>query len=737
MKIMHSSRSALAYRLWQVRPPQPSLTVICKQTFALTPGTCVLADEPQPCGGEAHVDDDDTRSLRVDGDLAIFKPHGEWLLAGTCHPPRATRVAAVVVQVGASHKRLAVFGDRHFTRMGLAVSEPEPFTELPLCWERSFGGPGHARNRHGRGLIAVDGRTPLPNLEDPTALITGPGARPEPAGMGPVSTQSPARRALAGTYDARWQRTRWPYFPEDFRFQFFNAAPPDQQIAGYWRGDEDIALHHLRPGVALLRTTLPGLRPRAFLHMQGQPASALREVGLQLDTITIDADAGLVLCLWRGLVEVAREDLADVAALFIADDKLAAPRPLSEFVTAYREAGAADVAEEAAFTLVTPPPSEETVPTIDAKQLRAVYLAAGIAVPPDIEARLRAAEGLPAASMSEGTDPAPPSDLSPETAASTRPPRDPGIAAALRAEVLAALAAATPLTDRDFTGADLSGLDLTGADLSRTILTGATLADAVLERASFSDAILVYAELPRAHLAGTSLARADLGDADLRSADLTGADLSDASLERADLSDADLSDADLTRCELPHARLVGAKLLRVRADRADFSGCDLTGASFQGASLVDASLEATTAPGLDLRRCQLTKLRASEGARLAGADLRGAHAPGARFGGADLAGANLSLVPLDGADFSGASLRTTNLAGASLTAARFCGADLSGASLVRAQAMTANFEAADLRGADLRGACCHGAELWKARTDGARLEHTDLSRTKLAEVARP
>ena len=739
MKLLQSSRSAVAYRLWQVRPPKPALTVVCKQTFALAPGTCNFADEPAPCGGEVHDDDDDTRSLRHADDLAIFKPHGEWLLAGTCHPPRATGLSTVTVQVGAARKTLAVFGDRHFTRMGLAISEPASFTAMPLSWERSFGGPGHASNPHGRGLVAHDGpdgrRIPLPNLEDPGAPITGPASRPSPAGMGPLTTDAQARRAHAGTYDQRWRRSRWPYFPEDFRYEFFNAAPIDQQIAGYWRGDEELALHHLLPQQPLLRTRLPGVRPRAFLHPHAQPASALREVPLVLDTITIDTDAGLVLCLWRGLVELAREDLADLAALFVIDDPLAAPRPLAAVVAAYAELDEHEAAEAAAFTPVAPPPPTAPIATaasaLAVKQLRAVYLAAGVAVPPEIEARLRAAEGLPEA-------PGPGPNLSQGTSTKTRPPRDPARAAALRAEVVAALAAGASLSARDLSGADLSGLDLAGRDLSRAILTGASLADANLERALLTDAILVDAELPRARLAAAKLARAALAGADLSAANLEAADLSDADLEAANLEAANLDDADLSRCELPRARLVGATLRRVRADGADLSACDLTRATLQGASLVDASLEGATAPGLDLRHTQLAQLRASEGADLTGADLRGAAAPGARFGGSKLDAANLSLVLLDGADFSGASLRATNLAGASLRGARLGAADLAGASLVRAQAMAANFEAADLRDADLRGACCHGAELWKARTDGARLEHTDLRRTKLAEgAARP
>ena len=72
-------------------------------------------------------------------------------------------------------------------------------------------------------------------------------------------------------------------------WRYGQAAREAQRIAGYWRGDEEIELHHLHPEHRVVRCRLPGLRPRVFLHERERPHGPLRELGLVLDTIAIDA----------------------------------------------------------------------------------------------------------------------------------------------------------------------------------------------------------------------------------------------------------------------------------------------------------------------------------------------------------------------------------------------------------------------------------------------------------------
>src|SRR5262249_23637490 len=162
-----------------------SLTVAVKATFTLSAGECALASEALPCMGDVFLDDDPDRCLRTTTDLAPLKPRGECYLVGTCHPPggRAT-VSRVGFRVGKISRSLAVLGDRFWPASGIAAepSAPLPFTSMPLSYEKSFGGPGFAANPAGKGIAPVveDGvsRVPLPNLEDPRALVRARGDRP-------------------------------------------------------------------------------------------------------------------------------------------------------------------------------------------------------------------------------------------------------------------------------------------------------------------------------------------------------------------------------------------------------------------------------------------------------------------------------------------------------------------------------------------------------------------------------
>lgn len=133
------------------------------------------------------------------------KPVADLTIYGSVLAPNARpteRMTARVVH-GRIEKRLAVIGDRVAMRSGtgaVTFSEPAPFTEMPLDWQRSYGGvddevpitnehmlalaagvpldhPGvYPRNPAGRGYYVVDCAReepmPLPNFEDPEDLLS-------------------------------------------------------------------------------------------------------------------------------------------------------------------------------------------------------------------------------------------------------------------------------------------------------------------------------------------------------------------------------------------------------------------------------------------------------------------------------------------------------------------------------------------------------------------------------------
>lgn len=272
--------------------------VFLKGTFDLVPdGVCTLAAEQSLIAGPLHWDDDPNQSLRLDSDFAILKPRAECHFVGHAYAPGAEPAGSLLAgfRVGSITRNLAVFGDRTFDGYG-AVSAPAPFLQMPIRWERAFGGPGLAANPVGRGLTPVDTdqgrRVQLPNLEDASELISSAGDRPRPACFAPIPPAWAERTRKAGTYDARWLKTRWPWLPEDFDFSYYLSAPPAQHLDGFWRGDEAIGLQHLMASQSIVRTRLPGLRGRCFAEVRRGGGVEFVEVPLRLDTITLDGDAG-------------------------------------------------------------------------------------------------------------------------------------------------------------------------------------------------------------------------------------------------------------------------------------------------------------------------------------------------------------------------------------------------------------------------------------------------------------
>ncbi|MCC7537004.1 MAG: DUF2169 domain-containing protein [Deltaproteobacteria bacterium] len=764
VRLVRDTPFEVGWIVWSVRPPRPSLTLVVKGTFDLRDGRdCELASEQRPCTGDLFYDDDTEQSVRYESDFAILKQRAECFLVGTCHPPGGSATtSAVAFGVGNVKKALAVYGDRVWatTFMGRTQSPPAPFTSMPLRWERCYGGPDLPANPLGAGRTDIethDGtERRLPNLEDPTRPIVTYDDAPEPIGFFPIPRAWARRGGRTGTYDARWRETRWPFFPEDFDWRYFNGAPLDQQIDGFWRGDETIALTHLRPGQRNVQSKLPGIRARAFLDAARDPSTRdLTEVALNLDTITVDADAAQVVCLWRGLVEVQTESLSEIERLFVVHERFGARSTVADHGLRLQAILDAEKAEDAAMRAEPPPPAAAaasdgapgTEPTVEPPaepeevgELRAKLKELGIDM--DAELAKEAPGAIAAMTTAEMREDlrrrfvaaeleVPPEldDLRDDAPDSGAPADAEGHD--LRLEVQAAVARGESLEGRDLTGADLHALDLGGVNLARAILVNANLRGATLDRANLDGAVLHGADLKRASLKEVSAKKADFTEIVAGSVELDGATLDDAVLSRAQLTRVKIRRASCVGALFDGAIMNGADLGGTRLDRADLSRAELDDADLGRASLVDATLHGAHAERVKMDHADLRKLRASEKTYLREGSFLHCKAAGSHWAEADLGRADLSFSDLERADFTGAQLAGAKLNGCNLSQASFQAATLVGAAIVKSNAFEASFQGADLTGADLRGSSLFGAQLWRARTDRVQLELTDVGRTHL------
>ncbi|MBI5017313.1 MAG: DUF2169 domain-containing protein [Deltaproteobacteria bacterium] len=720
MVIVNETPLAVAPFVTMGGPGRCRLTLILKGTYALSPGTvAVPAPEPLlPTGDEPYPDDEDgTGSLRYASDFVPRKPKADLLLVGTCHAPGGTSATScrVTFGVGGRKKTLRVTGDRTWRSVGgvaFGVTEPEPFTSMPLRYERAFGGKGFASNPLGRGFDETsddgDGRRALPNLEDPGRIVVSASDRPDPAGFGPLPLTWPQRLSKAGTYDDAWLKQRWPGFPVDFDEGFFNAAPADLQAESL-AGDEELFFEHLHPAHAEYRCRLPGVRPRCFVRRRppgAAPEPDLFEVPLSLDTLWVDVDAELLVLVWRGAQEVRSPRLEEVDQVYVAVEERDAPPASLEVHRAEldRLLSESEIAEEEA-----PAFDAEAAVAKAQLELRQALEAAGVSLdepgeppPPTAEDReLFAALGLPLPT----------------------PPRT-------REEVAALASSGHNFAAEDLRGLDLSGLLLAGRDFTAAQLAGARLVGTCLTGATLEGAALGEADLGGADLRGARLADADLARTRLEGADLTGACLDRALVEEANLRGAVLDGASALEADFTGADLTGASALRATLKGADLSGARLDRANFQGANLEGASLEGAQGEGVDLTLANIAELRAA-GARLPNARAGQASGSSSIWTDAVLSNGHLPFAQLDGADFSGCRLDTATLDAASLRGARFSGGTVRGAQLRRANLFEASFEEADLTDADLAGSNLFGAEFLGAVLDGTRFHGANLKRTKL------
>ncbi|HSN97638.1 MAG TPA: DUF2169 domain-containing protein, partial [Candidatus Nanopelagicales bacterium] len=269
-------------------------------------------------------------------DACMSKQRGEVLVAGKAFAARGepTTATSVRVQIGAVDKQLYVIGDRTWKATG--ASDPVPFLEMPITWERAFGGEGFARNPLGRGYkaVEVDGKSwhPLPNVEDARRLVKSPSDRPEPVGLGPIDQTWPQRMDKVGTYDREWLATRFPGFAKDFDWEFFNVAPEDQRIQGYFAPDEALRIEGMHPARRTIESRLPGARARFFVvKVKEGGEEEMVEAAARIDTVYLFPNVERGLTIHRGMIPIGEDDGADVKHIIAAFEDPAAPRSVEHY----------------------------------------------------------------------------------------------------------------------------------------------------------------------------------------------------------------------------------------------------------------------------------------------------------------------------------------------------------------------------------------------------------------------
>jgi uncharacterized protein YjbI with pentapeptide repeats len=721
------------------------------------------------------------------------KPTAEVLASAAAFSARAVEHLQVRLNFGDIDKRLDVTGGRIWESGFLGMLKPgpaQPFTALPLGWDRTFGGPGFAENPLGAGHKPQAGDA-LPSLTYPGDSLSDVLGRMRPAGFGAIAIDWEPRRRRRGKPLRGKPPEDQPLgaLPPDYQPELFMIAPEDQWLPAYLQGDERFTVENMHPLQPVQQGQLPDMRLRCFVRYVDGTFS---EVKLAIDTVWLVPEVEQGIVLTHGLTPIAAPEFRDIDAILCAFERGSeAKRPVIHYLDALERRLDPDTGAEAQLQQAdlrppgwVPPDATRGIPPMRTRKLHKRP------VPKAAAAKLAAQASLLAAIRPAPA--APPLPPDPEAAAitsevkaisSARPKRPADITrqqkhakklgALVRAQVArkqaaaeakarealsrmgldyatvaargAKKAASDPAAmmkhfDAEITRMARSATDPTvRAALSNIGLAGhipkMTAATKQLDAARKKQMALL-GHLMKAPSEGEDLTGADFSGQDLSGRDFSHANLTGATFAGAKLIGANLGGAKLDGTNLTATDLTEATLSSAKGEGADFSGAILTRANFLKSHLlapvfVGALFEETVVHASDWQQADLT------GAQITKLLFSTCTLPGLRLDGAKgtklilLGGAAVGLTAIE-AELPGlttanaADLSGADFTGAILIGSNFHTAKLAGAAFVEADLADANMAEAQLQGANLTRMRARGAAFMGADLTGACLDGADL-----------
>jgi hypothetical protein len=264
----------------------------------------------------AHVDkfwgDPGLSSIRYEADLAWRKPGVDLIVNGHAYSQKPAHQVTVEFVTRHFHKRLHVSGDRVWESGSATPSQP--FTSIPLIYERAFGGfdmrdgskqQSESANPVGTGFCAgnpPDDGMPLPNVEDPAQLIQQWQDRPTPVGFGFVGRGWQPRVSYAGTYDEAWRNQKFPLLPDNFDERHFLGAPEDQVLPDL-TDPEPVVIRNMKADGSEMNFVIPPIK----MPVHARWGHETRAFAADLDTVVIEPGLAQVILTWRTLLDMRRK----------------------------------------------------------------------------------------------------------------------------------------------------------------------------------------------------------------------------------------------------------------------------------------------------------------------------------------------------------------------------------------------------------------------------------------------
>ena len=320
MQLVNETQFAAGWTMGFARDGRELVVVAIKGTFAIPdePTTASLAARQIPLTESDEFSGEPGFSAPVrESDYGHHKPMCDVLVNATAYAPEGNRASklTVGVRVASMVKTFSVVGDRIWLRgmTGDRASDPRLFDVMPISYANAYGGVDETHgddrktfleNPIGRGFCHFKDRVEgilLPNTEELDRPLSRPGGTHKAMSFGPVGRNWRPRAQYAGTYDEPWLQNEAPFWPRDFDYRYFQAAPADQQIP-YPLGGEEVALQNLTPN-GFVSFRLPTIAvPVWFQPYRGKDT----QVEARLDTISLEPDLGYLTLTWRAAQPMRR-----------------------------------------------------------------------------------------------------------------------------------------------------------------------------------------------------------------------------------------------------------------------------------------------------------------------------------------------------------------------------------------------------------------------------------------------
>jgi hypothetical protein len=334
MNLTNSTKFPAAYTMGMEPSGRELLVVVAKATFTLP----LDGGEPVPSNKQVPLVEADLFSGEpglsaplLECDFTPKKPKCDVILNGSAYAPggKPAETVPVLLQVGPLSKSFNVVGNRAWVEdvFGWKATRPVPFVKMPISYGNAFGGRDlsdpdekkhrwYGSNHAGVGFHSnlyaplVEGK-PLPNTEEIGKSVEKPDGKYRPMAFGPIGRAWEPRYKLAGTYDQQWLDNVCPFLPADFKDEYYQCAPADQQIP-HPKGGELVVLVNLS-SEGRLQFMLPSIQVPIRFFLRGGES---RETTSPVDTVILEPDLRRLQLVWR-VAHPLRRNIFEVEHLLV------------------------------------------------------------------------------------------------------------------------------------------------------------------------------------------------------------------------------------------------------------------------------------------------------------------------------------------------------------------------------------------------------------------------------------